>query len=125
MTLSFSSIDDQLMIKRNGTEILFTNKTINLYDCGIYDLLKQQIKKSIGFDDSQAVFTAKTRHIQALEKVHSNVRCAEQIFSASCKTWDFLAEELRLAQECLSQITGVFTNEDLLSKIFSEFCIGK
>ena len=118
--IDLNDINPEIIIKDNLT-IVFGSVKSNL---GI-NLLKQQIKKSIGFDDSQAVFTAKTRHIQALEKVHSNVRCAEQIFSASCKTWDFLAEELRLAQECLSQITGVFTNEDLLSKIFSEFCIGK
>lgn len=89
------------------------------------DLLKQQIKLLVGFSDEQLLFVAKERHVQALKEVQDHVFCSNQIFSVSQKNLDLLAEELRLGQECLSKITGVFTNEDLLSKIFSEFCIGK
>ena len=41
------------------------------------------------------------------------------------KAGELLAEELRLAQEALGEVTGSFTSDDLLGKIFSEFCIGK
>jgi len=109
------------MFEKNNLTAIFVSIKNNI---GI-DLLKQQIKQTIGFSCENLVFTAKERHVQSLKQVYDHIVCGKQIFSDNKQGWDLVAEELRLGQECLSKITGVFTNEDLLSKIFSEFCIGK
>lgn len=109
------------MFEKNNLTAIFVSIKNNI---GI-DLLKQQIKQTIGFSCENLVFTAKERHVESLKQVYDHVVCGKQIFSDNKQGWDLVAEELRLGQECLSKITGVFTNEDLLSKIFSEFCIGK
>ena len=64
---------------------------------------------------------ARTRHLEALIQVEQHLsQAASNINSA-----ELVAEELRLAQEALSSITGEFTPDDLLGEIFSKFCIGK
>lgn len=86
------------------------------------DLLKNQLLKLAGYqDNSEGVFMARARHLEALAQVslHLNV-AAEQIKSA-----ELVAEELRISQEYLGGITGEFTPDDLLGEIFSKFCIGK
>ena len=86
------------------------------------DLLKAQLLKLVGYQpNSEGVFMARARHLQALAQVNQHLQAASlQINSA-----ELLAEELRLAQEYLSSITGEFTPDDLLGEIFSKFCIGK
>lgn len=67
---------------------------------------------------------ARRRHIVALEQALNHVHEGiDQLTSA--KAGELLAEELRLAQIALSQITGEFSSDDLLGRIFSQFCIGK
>ena len=67
---------------------------------------------------------ARRRHLLALEQALNHV--TEGIAQlTSNKAGELLAEELRLAQIALSQITGEFTSDDLLGEIFSSFCIGK
>jgi tRNA modification GTPase len=89
------------------------------------DDLREQIRLLAGHEDlGEGTFTARRRHLDALTR-------AEAHFRAGCKALDdskageLLAEELRLAQAALGEITGAFTSDDLLGKIFSEFCIGK
>jgi tRNA modification GTPase len=91
------------------------------------DLLKQQIKKVAGFVEQEQVFTARTRHVTALQQVYVHVERSINFFKKKREGvfFELLAEELKLAQKFLSEITGAFTSEDLLAKIFSEFCIGK
>ena len=86
------------------------------------DLLKTQLLKQVGYQAiGEGAFMARTRHLQALTQVNQHLQNASlQINSA-----ELLAEELRLAQESLSSITGEFTPDDLLGEIFSKFCIGK
>lgn len=86
------------------------------------ELLKNQLLKLVGYEDnSEGVFMARTRHLDALNKVEMHLHSAVlQINSA-----ELVAEELRLAQDALSSITGEFTPDDLLGEIFSKFCIGK
>lgn len=86
------------------------------------DLLKSQLLKLAGYqNNSEGVFMARARHLQALAAVDAHLQLAAgQIDSA-----ELVAEELRLAQEALSSITGEFTPDDLLGEIFSKFCIGK
>ena len=60
----------------------------------------------------------------ALQQAQENIHSAQQRLSNS-QELDLAAEDLRLAQQNLGEITGEFTPDDLLGKIFSEFCIGK
>lgn len=88
-------------------------------------LLRDHLKQSMGFDtNTEGGFMARRRHLQALEKaaIHLNYG-KNQLIDA--QAGELLAEELRLAQQALSEITGEFTSDDLLGRIFSSFCIGK
>jgi len=60
----------------------------------------------------------------ALQQAQDNIHSAQQCLSNS-RELEVVAEDLRLAQQNLGEITGEFTPDDLLGKIFSEFCIGK
>jgi tRNA modification GTPase len=71
------------------------------------------------------LFTARARHVQALQAAHLHVQAAQAHAAVRDAALDLLAEELRLAHRALGEITGVFSSEDLLGKIFSGFCIGK
>jgi len=89
------------------------------------ELLRQHLKDSVGFDATESgVFMARRRHINALkqagEHINEGFNQLEK-FSAG----ELLAEELKLAQDCLNEITGEFSSDDLLGKIFTSFCIGK
>lgn len=87
--------------------------------------LKAELKDRMGFQGEQEdTFIARRRHLQALEDTQQAVERAEyqlRVFNAG----ELMAEELRIAQEALGQITGKFTPDDLLGVIFSSFCIGK
>ena len=85
-------------------------------------LLKTQLLVQVGFQqNAEGVFMARARHLQALEKVEQHLTNA----SAQIQSAELVAEELRMAQEALGNITGEFTPDDLLGEIFSKFCIGK
>ncbi|QDL56580.1 tRNA uridine-5-carboxymethylaminomethyl(34) synthesis GTPase MnmE [Rhodoferax aquaticus] len=71
------------------------------------------------------VFIARERHLQALRRVAAHLENAHLHLKAHIQTLDLMAEELRLAQLALAEITGEFTPDDLLGVIFSKFCIGK
>ncbi len=89
------------------------------------DLLKEHLKECMGFQSAgEGSFMARRRHLQAIEKGIQSVEkglMQLQEFSAG----ELLAEELRQAQNFLSEITGEFTSDDLLGRIFTSFCIGK
>jgi tRNA modification GTPase len=68
---------------------------------------------------------ARERHVQALHRVASHLAQADDCLRVAAEALDLLAEELRLAQQALGDITGEFTADDLLGVIFSRFCIGK
>jgi tRNA modification GTPase len=73
--------------------------------------------------DNQA-FMARRRHVDALIRARDHVRQAAETFDAS-RSGELMAEDLRAAQQNLNEITGEFTSDDLLGRIFSTFCIGK
>ena len=73
----------------------------------------------------EGLFTARARHVQALQRTLLHVQAAQTHAAVRDSALDLLAEELRLAHRALGEITGIFTNEDLLGEIFSRFCIGK
>ncbi|HEY0826259.1 MAG TPA: tRNA modification GTPase, partial [Ramlibacter sp.] len=73
----------------------------------------------------EGVFIARERHLQALRRVDAHLMEAAALLARQAQALDLLAEELRLAQNGLSEITGEFSADDLLGVIFSRFCIGK
>ena len=88
-------------------------------------LLRDHLKQVMGFTSStEGGFLARRRHLQALEKAAEHLNNGQYQLN-TFHAGELLAEELRLAQEALSEITGEFTSDDLLGRIFSSFCIGK
>ena len=90
------------------------------------DELRQTLLHIAGWQPAaEGVYIARERHVQALRQVSAHLSLAERQLKAKSQALDLLAEELRLAQNDLSAITGEFTSDDLLGVIFSKFCIGK
>ncbi len=89
------------------------------------DLLKTHIKQCVGLNTSiEDTFSARRRHLDALARAHRFLIEGQQQLLQH-KAGELLAEELRQAQMALSEITGEFTPDDLLGRIFASFCIGK
>ncbi len=88
------------------------------------DLLKNHLKTVVGYQQQEGVFLARRRHLEALNRALALVEVGE-IQLEQAKAGELLAEDLRLAQLALAEITGEFTADDLLGEIFSNFCIGK
>ncbi|HZN48489.1 MAG TPA: tRNA uridine-5-carboxymethylaminomethyl(34) synthesis GTPase MnmE, partial [Ramlibacter sp.] len=88
--------------------------------------LRQQLLEVAGWQAApEGVFIARERHLHALRRVDAHLMEAAALIARQAQALDLLAEELRLAQNALSEITGEFTADDLLGVIFSRFCIGK
>lgn len=89
------------------------------------DALRDHLKSVAGFQAQGAdVFIARRRHLDALARAREHLETGVSALEAS-HAGELLAEELRLAQLALNEITGEFSSDDLLGKIFSSFCIGK
>jgi tRNA modification GTPase len=89
------------------------------------DLLRTHLKATAGYLDAESgAFAARRRHLDALECARRHVQAADQTLG-STRAFELFAEELRLAQRALGEITGEFTSDDLLGEIFGSFCIGK
>jgi tRNA modification GTPase len=89
-------------------------------------LLRQQLLRTVGWQAApEGVYIARERHVQALRRVQQHLDQAAAHLAARAQSLDLLAEELRLAQNALNEITGAFSSDDLLGVIFSRFCIGK
>ncbi len=88
-------------------------------------LLREHLKQAMGFQTSmEGGFLARRRHLDALEKASEHLQIG-LVQLTEFHAGELLAEELRLVQTYLSEITGEFTSDDLLGNIFSSFCIGK
>lgn len=88
------------------------------------DILRTHLKDCMHFGrEPGSTFIARRRHLDALER--AKVALDDALPHTSTTSLELLAEELRSAQLALSEITGEVTNEDILSRIFSTFCIGK
>ena len=74
---------------------------------------------------AEGLYIARARHVQSLGRVAEHLRMAQDWIAPTALALDLLAEELRLAQNALGEITGEFSADDLLGEIFSNFCIGK
>ena len=88
-------------------------------------LLRDHLKQAMGFQTgTEGGFLARRRHLDALEKAAEHLQIG-LVQLTEFHAGELLAEELRLVQTYLSEITGEFTSDDLLGNIFSSFCIGK
>ncbi|WP_018079217.1 tRNA uridine-5-carboxymethylaminomethyl(34) synthesis GTPase MnmE [Thiobacillus denitrificans] len=100
-----------------GDEVWLSAKT----GAGV-ELLRGKLLEAAGWQSAgEGAFMARARHLDALARGAAHLAAARQ----TATQLELLAEELRLAQAALSDITGEFTADDLLGEIFSKFCIGK
>jgi tRNA modification GTPase len=89
------------------------------------DLLRSHLKASVGYRDGESgALSARRRHLDALSRAEQHVQSAADVLKCA-RGFELFAEDLRLAQRALGEITGAFTSEDLLAEIFGSFCIGK
>ncbi len=89
------------------------------------DKLRNRIRRLAGYRDlGEGAFTARQRHVEAIERAARSFATGRAALTES-RAGELLAEELRLAQQALGEITGEVSSDDLLGKIFSSFCIGK
>ncbi len=103
-----------------GSEIRLSAKT------GIgLEILREHLKACMGYrGQGEGHFMARRRHLDAIRRADEALQNAHQQLMAT-QAGELVAEELRAAQNALAEITGEFTSDDLLGRIFSSFCIGK
>lgn len=104
--------------ERDGRETLFLSARGGI---GV-DALRQRLLDAVGWQgEAEGLFIARERHLDAIRRAGAALEQA----AANYPAIELIAEELRLAQDALGEITGEFTPDDLLGVIFSRFCIGK
>ncbi|MHB8622442.1 MAG: tRNA uridine-5-carboxymethylaminomethyl(34) synthesis GTPase MnmE [Sulfuricaulis sp.] len=104
----------------DGVEIALSAKT----GAGL-DILRRHLEECMGYQPAgEGTFIARRRHLDAIRRAQQHLAQGSARLQTT-HAGELLAEELRLAQQDLSEITGELTSDDLLGKIFSSFCIGK
>ena len=108
------------IIEQDKTEIYVSAKTGD----GVA-LLREHLKQCMCYQQqNEGQFIARRRHLDAIDTAEQHLAMADNNLH-KLKAGELLAEELRLAQAALASITGEFSSDDLLGRIFSDFCIGK
>ena len=124
LTIVFNKTDlsgerNRIVEKDSCTQIFLSAK-----DGKGIQLLRQHLKQCMGYErHTEGQFIARRRHISAINNASNHLIAATQCLQNN--DGELLAEELKLSQQELSGITGEFTSDDLLGRIFSDFCIGK
>jgi tRNA modification GTPase len=89
------------------------------------DLLREHLKACMGYEQTaESSFSARRRHLEALRQAATHLKHGHAQLTLA-GAGELLAEDLRMAQQALGEITGAFSSDDLLGRIFSSFCIGK
>lgn len=89
------------------------------------DALRQHLKQCMGYEQTtESSFSARRRHLDALRQAEAHLEHGHAQLTLA-GAGELLAEDLRQAQKALGEITGAFSSDDLLGRIFSSFCIGK
>jgi tRNA modification GTPase len=115
--IDLSGETPQVSNTERGSELRVSART----GAGI-EMLRHQILAAVGWQPlEEGVFLARERHLSALQLAAEHLNRASEVLESI----ELIAEELRLAQERLVELTGGFTADDLLGEIFSRFCIGK
>jgi len=112
---------DVLTGERPAAGLLVSAKT----GSGLQALRQALLQQAGWLAAPEGVYIARQRHVQALEKVDGHLAQAAAHIAQQAQALELLAEELRLGQNALNDITGEFSADDLLGVIFSSFCIGK
>ena len=130
VTTVYNKIDKQ----EHPAEIVESAENTGKHETDIYlsaktgegiEQLKQHLKSCMGYQQkNEGQFIARRRHLDAIDSADDHLQRADKNLH-TLKAGELLAEELRLAQEALSSITGEFSSDDLLGRIFADFCIGK
>ncbi|MHB8535842.1 MAG: GTPase, partial [Sulfuricaulis sp.] len=118
--IDLSGRDASVTEVSGGVEIALSART----GAGL-DGLRRHLKLCMGYQPvGEGSFSARRRHLDAIRRAQDHlIRGRAQLKQS--RAGELLAEDLRLAQQALSEITGEFTSDDLLGRIFSSFCIGK
>ncbi|MEO8459587.1 MAG: tRNA uridine-5-carboxymethylaminomethyl(34) synthesis GTPase MnmE [Dokdonella sp.] len=89
------------------------------------NLLRTELRKlAAGEEAADGAFSARARHVEAIERARDHVVAARDALKDQA-AGELAAADLRQAQQALGEVTGEFTSDDLLGRIFSSFCIGK
>nr|WP_298112048.1 tRNA uridine-5-carboxymethylaminomethyl(34) synthesis GTPase MnmE [uncultured Pseudomonas sp.] len=89
------------------------------------ELLREHLKACMGYEQTaESSFSARRRHLEALRQAATHLEHGHAQLTLA-GAGELLAEDLRMAQQALGEITGAFSSDDLLGRIFSSFCIGK
>jgi tRNA modification GTPase len=120
--LVFNKVD---LLRGDAAEIVETHDPVVFVSAktgeGLEELL-DRLLEAVGWRDLESgSFMARERHLRALQSAQIHLNQAQEVLANA----ELFAEELRLAQRELGEITGEFTSDDLLGEIFSRFCIGK
>lgn len=117
-----SDLLDPNLINHSDKQVLYISAKSG---AGISEL-KQKILAAVGWAGlSEGVIVARRRHLDCLDRAAEHLKKSEKFAEDGNISLELFAEELRLAQDHLGQITGKLLPDDLLGKIFSQFCIGK
>ncbi len=122
-------VHNKIDLTANKPQIIQVSELTSVYlsasqDIGI-NLLQDHLQQSMGFSGiTEGSFVARRRHLEALQRARHYIEAGHNNLQVH-RAGELLAEDLRQAQMALSEITGEFTPDDLLGKIFSSFCIGK
>lgn len=112
-------VDDAVQ-RQDGTLYISAKQGVGL------DALQAEILRIAGWNPGiESPWLARERHVRALLAAADHLALADEHAAFDDRVLDLFAEELRLAHQSLTTITGVFTSDDLLGEIFSSFCIGK
>jgi tRNA modification GTPase len=121
LQIVFSKSDLLAADQQRDAEILYAS-TLN--GAGMETLIQRITGQVSDYNQDNQAFMARRRHVDALLRAQESVQQATQSFNTT-RSGELIAEDLRGAQKYLNEITGEFTSDDLLGKIFSTFCIGK
>ena len=124
---------NNMIVVYNKCDLLNEDEQINVSEGALVvsaltglgvDLLRDKILEKVGYENDESVFTARIRHIESMRSAVNILKSAE-LELVDVSRLDLLADHLRQAQNELTEILGSVTSDELLGKIFSEFCIGK
>jgi tRNA modification GTPase len=125
VTLVFNKCDLSAGIPVSDTISGPPRVTISALNGSGLDVLRAHLKACMGFQTAEAgTVSARQRHVDALARGRQHVEEAHRQLTER-RAGELVAEELRGAQQALGEITGDFSSDDLLGRIFSSFCIGK
>jgi tRNA modification GTPase len=124
ITLIYNKIDLSTQKARSKQQDGHTVLYLSIKTGQGLDLLQQHLKSILNLNDNEANFIARRRHLASLAAAKDALAKASKALHEKL-AGELLAEDLKEMQNNLSEITGQFTADDLLGKIFSEFCIGK